>query len=43
MNILTLDDVAIHWREDGDPAGAPVVFSNSLGTDRSWSACQWAE
>ena len=37
MNILELDDLHIHWREDGDPAGAPVVFANSLGTDlRLW-------
>ncbi|MGR3542569.1 MAG: 3-oxoadipate enol-lactonase [Hasllibacter sp.] len=27
----------LHWREDGDPGGAPVVFANSLGTDlRLW-------
>ena len=27
----------LHWREDGDPSGAPVVFANSLGTDlRLW-------
>jgi 3-oxoadipate enol-lactonase len=37
MKIATLGDVQIHWREDGDPAGAPVVFANSLGTDlRLW-------
>ncbi|MCV2863569.1 3-oxoadipate enol-lactonase [Defluviimonas sp. WL0075] len=37
MNILDLGDTHIHWREDGDPNGAPVVFSNSLGTDfRMW-------
>lgn len=37
MHVLTLDDVTLHWREDGDPAGAPVVFCNSLGTDlRVW-------
>lgn len=37
MNILRLNDVDLHWREDGDPKGAPVVFSNSLGTDlRLW-------
>lgn len=37
MNILDLGDIHIHWREDGDPAGAPVVFANSLGTDlRLW-------
>lgn len=28
---------ALHWREDGDPDGAPLVFANSLGTDlRLW-------
>ena len=37
MNILDLGDTHIHWREDGDPDGAPVVFSNSLGSDlRMW-------
>ncbi len=37
MNILQLQDVALHWREEGDPAGAPIVFANSLGTDmRIW-------
>ena len=29
--------VGIHWREDGDPNGAPVLLLNSLGTDlRLW-------
>ncbi len=37
MNILDLGDLHLHWREDGDPKGAPVVFANSLGTDfRMW-------
>ena len=37
MRILDLGDTHIHWHEDGDPAGAPVVFANSLGTDlRLW-------
>ncbi|MFP4328361.1 MAG: 3-oxoadipate enol-lactonase [Paracoccaceae bacterium] len=37
MRVASLGDVALHWREDGDPAGAPVVFANSLGTDlRLW-------
>ncbi len=37
MKIATLGDVQIHYREDGDPSGAPVVFANSLGTDlRLW-------
>lgn len=39
MPMLDLPDVRIHWREDGDPAGAPVVFANSLGTDLTlWDA-----
>ncbi len=37
MQIAELGDVRINYREDGDPAGAPVVFANSLGTDyRLW-------
>lgn len=37
MNIAALDDINIHYALDGDPAGAPVVFANSLGTDlRLW-------
>jgi len=37
MRVADLGDVTLHWREDGDPAGAPVVFANSLGTDlRLW-------
>ena len=37
MNICDLGDIRLHWREDGDPVGAPVVFANSLGTDlRLW-------
>ena len=37
MNWFDTSDVQLHWREDGDPKGAPVVFSNSLGTDlRLW-------
>ncbi|MDK3074750.1 3-oxoadipate enol-lactonase [Sedimentitalea sp. JM2-8] len=39
MHIAELDDVRLHYRIDGDPDGAPVVFSNSLGTDlRLWDA-----
>lgn len=27
----------LHWREDGDPDGRPILFLNSLGTDlRMW-------
>ena len=37
MRIAELGDVALHWREDGDPAGPPVVFANGLGFDlRLW-------
>ncbi|WP_347312126.1 3-oxoadipate enol-lactonase [Defluviimonas sp. SAOS-178_SWC] len=37
MNILDLGDLHLHWREDGEPSGRPVVFANSLGTDfRMW-------
>ena len=37
MNWFDTGDAQLHWREDGDPDGAPVVFSNSLGTDmRLW-------
>ncbi|MBV0912707.1 3-oxoadipate enol-lactonase [Anianabacter salinae] len=37
MQIAELKDTNIHYREDGDPSGAPVVFANSLGTDlRLW-------
>ena len=37
MQIADLENVKLHWREDGDPAGRPVVFANSLGTDlRLW-------
>lgn len=39
MQIADLEDVQLHYRIDGDPDGAPVVFSNSLGTDlRLWDA-----
>ncbi|WP_170426802.1 3-oxoadipate enol-lactonase [Ruegeria arenilitoris] len=37
MQIADLGDVQIHYRIDGDPDGAPIVFANSLGTDlRLW-------
>ncbi|GAB4388635.1 3-oxoadipate enol-lactonase [Albidovulum sp.] len=37
MNMLDLDGLMLHWREDGDPRGRAVVFANSLGTDlRMW-------
>ncbi|MCD9149172.1 3-oxoadipate enol-lactonase [Pseudophaeobacter flagellatus] len=37
MQIADLGDVQLHYRIDGDPEGAPIVFANSLGTDlRVW-------
>lgn len=37
MQILDLDGFRLHYRDEGDPKGPPVVFSNSLGTDlRLW-------
>lgn len=37
MQVADLGDVRLHYRIDGDPGGAPVVFANSLGTDlRLW-------
>jgi len=37
MQVADLGDVQLHYRVDGDPDGAPVVFANSLGTDlRLW-------
>ena len=39
MNVFETDSLRLHWREDGDPDGMPVLFSNSLGTDlRLWDA-----
>lgn len=32
MPYLDLDDVKLHYLDEGDPNGAPVVFANSLGT-----------
>jgi len=37
MSMADLGGLRLHYREDGDPDGAPVVFANSLGTDlRLW-------
>ena len=37
MQMADLGDISLHYREDGDRHGAPVVFANSLGTDlRLW-------
>jgi len=30
-----LGDIALHYRDEGDPSGAPLVFANALGTDLS--------
>ncbi|MFY2822762.1 3-oxoadipate enol-lactonase [Ruegeria sp. MALMAid1280] len=39
MQIATIGEVQLHYRVDGDPDGAPIVFANSLGTDlRLWDA-----
>jgi 3-oxoadipate enol-lactonase len=39
MHIARLDGVSLHYRIDGDPDGAPVLFANSLGTDlRLWDS-----
>ena len=39
MKIAVLDDIRLHYRDEGDPEGAAIVFSNSLGTDvRLWDA-----
>ncbi|WP_281973454.1 3-oxoadipate enol-lactonase [Ruegeria faecimaris] len=39
MQIADLGDVQLHYRIDGAPQGAPIVFANSLGTDlRLWDA-----
>lgn len=37
MLIVERGDIRLHYREDGDPAGRPVLLCNSLGTDlRLW-------
>lgn len=37
MELITLNNVTLHYRLEGDPDGVPVVFANSLGTDfRLW-------
>lgn len=33
MPNIDLNSISIHYREDGDPDGAPLVFANSLGTN----------
>ena len=37
MQMINLNGITVHYTDQGDPNGAPVVFSNSLGTDlRLW-------
>lgn len=37
MRIANLTNASLHWREDGNQDGFPIVFANSLGTDlRLW-------
>ena len=39
MPFTDLGDVTLHWHEDGDPAGAPVMFLHALGLDlRLWDS-----
>jgi 3-oxoadipate enol-lactonase len=36
---LETNGTTLHWRQDGDPQGAPVLLLNSLGTDlHLWDA-----
>ena len=37
MRVITVNGLRVHHAIGGDPAGAPIVFANSLGTDlRVW-------
>lgn len=37
MKIAELPNLKVHYTDEGDPEGAPIVFANSLGTDlRLW-------
>ncbi|MEM1374690.1 MAG: 3-oxoadipate enol-lactonase [Pseudomonadota bacterium] len=37
MRVFDTGQIKLHYRVDGDPSGAPLVFANSLGTDlRLW-------
>lgn len=39
MQFARINDITIHFRDEGPEDGVPVVFSNSLGTDfRIWDA-----
>lgn len=37
MQMLKINGVTLHYADEGDPKGPPIVFANSLGTDfRLW-------
>ncbi len=37
MKIASLNSIRVHYADEGDPTGLPLVFANSLGTDfRIW-------
>jgi 3-oxoadipate enol-lactonase len=37
MQVVEVNSLKVHYAESGDPAGLPLVFANSLGTDlRIW-------
>lgn len=37
MQMIKINGVTIHYTDEGDPNGPPIVFANSLGTDfRLW-------
>jgi 3-oxoadipate enol-lactonase len=39
MKLADLGDLRLHYREEGDPGGAPLVLAHALGTDlRLWDA-----
>lgn len=35
MPVMPLGDLRLHWVQDGNPTGAPVVLLHALGTDHS--------
>ena len=41
MRIPALQKVQLHWREDGNADGLPVIFANSPGTEGAWGTV-WA-
>jgi len=37
MQMINLNGISVYYADEGDPNGAPIVFSNSLGSDfRLW-------